>query len=94
MEEETHSSGYNLRKRKEINYRESRNYNTTATVLYQHGEVTKVKENLVAKINQEEAVEPRDMFKRCVGVCMNQMSARAGIKKHGEEAVTAILKEF
>ena len=25
---------------------------------------------------------------------MNQMSAKAGIKKHGEEAVTAILKEF
>ena len=61
-EEETHSSGYNLRKRKEINYRESRRYNTTATVLYQHGEVTKVKENLVAKINQEEALEPRDIF--------------------------------
>ena len=25
---------------------------------------------------------------------MNQMSAKAGIKKHGEEAVSAILKEF
>ena len=34
------------------------------------------------------------MFKRCVGICMNQMSAKAGIKKHGEEAVSAILKEF
>ena len=48
----------------------------------------------MTKLNQEEAVEPKDMFKRCVGVCMNQMSAKAGIKKHGEEAVTAILKEL
>ena len=34
------------------------------------------------------------MFKGCVGICMNQMSAKAGIKRHGEEAVSAILKEF
>ena len=34
-----HSSGYNLRKRKTINYGETRNYKTTATVLYQHEKV-------------------------------------------------------
>ena len=36
----------------------------------------------------------KDMFKRCVGICMNQMTAKAGIKKHGEAAITAILEEF
>ena len=38
-EGKAHSSGYNLRKRKPINYGETRNYKTTATILYQHGEV-------------------------------------------------------
>ena len=33
-EGEAHSSGYNLRKRKPINYGETRNYKTTATILY------------------------------------------------------------
>ena len=48
----------------------------------------------MTKIDQGKAMKPRDMFKRCVGICMNQMSAKAGIKKHGKEAVAAILKEF
>ena len=90
----THSSSYNLRERKKINYSETRKYNTAATVLYQYGEPSGVKENLVAALNGEKAVEPNDMFKTCVGICMNQMSAKAGIRKHGEEAVTAKLKEF
>ena len=34
------------------------------------------------------------MYKKCVGICMTQMTARAGIKKHGQDAVMAILKEF
>ena len=46
------------------------------------------------RLDEEKPLEPKDMFKRCVGICMNQMSAKAGIKKHGEEAVSAILKEF
>ena len=67
MEEGAHSSGYNLRKRKEVNYREARKYNTTATVLYQYGKVSKTKkENLMTKFNQGEAVEPKNMFKKCV----------------------------
>ena len=44
--------------------------------------------------DEEKSLEAKDMFKRCVGICMNQMSAKAGIKKHGEEAVSAMLKEF
>ena len=70
-EEGTHSSGYNLRERKKINYSETRKYNTTATVLYQYGEFSGIKENLVANLNGEKVVEPNDMFKRCVGICMN-----------------------
>jgi hypothetical protein len=34
------------------------------------------------------------MYQYCVGICMNQMTATAGIKKHGEVAVQAIFKEF
>ena len=30
----------------------------------------------------------QDMFKRYVGVCMNQMTAKAGIKKHRQTAIT------
>ena len=78
-EKEVHSSGYNLRKRKDIDYSETRKYNTTATVLYQYGKLSEVKGNLITKLDQGEALEPRDMFKRCVGICMNQMSAKAGI---------------
>ena len=52
-EEETHNSGYNLRKRNEVNYRETRKYNSNATVLYQYGEVSRTKENLIAKVTQE-----------------------------------------
>ena len=93
-EDEVHSSGYNLRKREPINYSEARAYKTKATVLYQHGKVSKVNDQILKKLNEEKALEPEDMFKKCVGICMNQMSAKAGIRKHGEEAVSAILKEF
>ena len=93
-EDKTHSSGYNLRKRKPINYGETRNYKTTATILYQHGEVSETSDRFVERLNEGKLLEPKNMFKRCVGICMNQMSAKAGIKKHGEEAVSAILKEF
>ena len=34
------------------------------------------------------------LYQYCVGICMHQMTARAGIKKHGELAVQAIFKEF
>ena len=51
-------------------------------------------DQILEELNEEKALEPEDMFKRCVGICMNQMSAKAGIKKHGEEAVSAILSEI
>ena len=51
-------------------------------------------DEFLKRLDEEKPLEPKDMFKRCVGICMNQMSAKAGIKKHGEEAVSAILKEF
>ena len=36
----------------------------------------------------------RDEFKRIVAICMTQMSAKKGIKKHEEVAINAILKEY
>ena len=36
----------------------------------------------------------RDEFKRIVAICMTQMSAKKGIKKHGDVAINAILKEY
>ena len=44
----------------------------------------------IKRLDEEKPLKPKDMFKRCVGICMNQMSAKTGIKKHGE----TILKEF
>ena len=38
-EDETHNSGYNLRKRKPVDYNKTRNYKTKATILYQYGKV-------------------------------------------------------
>ena len=93
-EGEAHSSAYNLRKRKPINYGETRNYKTAATILYQYGKVSEMSDEFLKRLDEGKSLEPKDMFKRCVGICMNQMSAKAGIKKHGEEAVSAILKEF
>ena len=51
-------------------------------------------DEFIKKLEEKRPIEPKDMFKRCVGICMNQMSAKPGIKKHGEEAVSAILKEL
>ena len=93
-EGEVHSSGYNLRKREPINYGKARKYKIKATVLYQYGGVSEMNDEILKRLDEEKVLEPKDMFKRCVGICMNQMSAKAGIKKHGEEAVSAILKEF
>ena len=93
-EGEVHSSGYNLRKRKTINYGETRNYKTTATVLYQHGKVSEMSDEFIKRLDEEKPLEPKDMFKRCVGICMNQISAKTGVKKHCEEAVSAILRNL
>ena len=41
-EGEAHNIGYNLRKRKPINYGETRNHKTTATILYQYGKVAEM----------------------------------------------------
>ena len=35
-----------------------------------------------------------DTYEHLVGVCFNQMSAKAGIKKHGDKAVMALFREF
>ena len=35
-----------------------------------------------------------DVFKYVTGFIMTQMTAKAGIKKHGEVAVTALYQEF
>ena len=51
-------------------------------------------DEFLKRLDEERPLEPKDMFKRCVEIYMNQMSAKAGIKKHGEEVVSAILKEF
>ena len=53
-----------------------------------------ISDEILKRLDEEKPLEPKDMFKRCVGICMNQMSAKTGIKKHGEEAVSAELKEF
>ena len=36
----------------------------------------------------------RDTLKRIVHICFNQMSAKKGIEKHGQDAINALLKEF
>ncbi len=46
------------------------------------------------QIRGEEEVCAVSLYQYCVGICMNQMTARAGIKKHGEVAVQAIFAEF
>ena len=50
-----------------------------------------------AKLNKKKTKSNlviRDTFKRIVAVCFNQMSAKKGIKKHGQIAINAILKEY
>ena len=63
-------------------------------MLYQYGEVSEMNNDILKRLDNEKSLEPKDMFKRCVGICMNQKSAKSGIKKHGEETVSTILKEF
>ena len=35
-----------------------------------------------------------DLYEKVVDFCFNQMSAKEGIAKHGEEAVAALFREF
>ena len=43
------------------------------------------------EIEQENKIEQDDVI---TDVCMNQMTAKRGIKKHGQVAIDAILKEY
>ena len=36
----------------------------------------------------------KDIYRRAVHICMNQMSAKKGIERHGQAAINAILKEY
>ena len=81
-EDETHNSGYNFRKRKPVDYNKTRNYKTKATILYQYGKVSATNNEILKRLDEEKSLEPKEMFKRCVGICMIQMSAKADINKH------------
>ena len=58
-EGKVHSSGYNLRNRKVINYGETRNYKTKATVLYQHGEVSEISDEILKRLDKEKSTKGR-----------------------------------
>ena len=83
---------YNLRKREPINYDDTKRYK--ARVLYQNGLVLEDNRKILEENLNKDNHKTKDMFKRCLGICINKMTAKADIKKHGEAAITAILKEF
>jgi hypothetical protein len=90
---------YNLRPRKNINYSDSKvGKQFMQTTKLQYPEFNKVKSTKKkAKLNKKKAKSNlviRDAFKRIVAVCFNQMSAKKGIKKHGQIAINAILQEY
>ena len=49
-------------------------------MLYQYGEVSEMNNEILKRLDEEKSLEPKDMFKRCVGICMNQMSAKTGLR--------------
>ena len=74
-----------------INYDDTKRQSSGA--LPKWSSIREEQKNLEEILNQDNH-KTQDMFKRCAGVCMNQMTAKAGIKKHGQTAITAILKDF
>ena len=40
------------------------------------------------------ARQERNLFRRTVGICFNQMNARRGIRLYGERAIAAMFKEY
>ena len=94
---------YNLRKRKQINYDDVKR--RSARTLYQHGTLVADTEEALEELLeynhlntntniQKPGMTRAGMYKECVGICMTQMTAKAGIRKHGQDAIMAILKEF
>ena len=69
-------------------------------ILHQHGKTVtdtiKVLEDLLEHHHietnpdeQKSDMTQSGMYKKCVGICMTQMTVRAGIKIHGQDAVIA-----
>ena len=90
---------YNLRTRKDVNYalnKMGKQYFQMTKIEYpEHKHIKSSKKR--AKLNMKKSkgkVVIKDTFKKICALCFNQMSAKKGIKKHGQMAVNAILKEY
>ena len=70
------------------NYKLLNSQGTTDTTL------TQLDTNVSPEKPKSLCVRICDMFKNLVAITMTQMSAKKGIKKHGQDAVYAILKEY
>ena len=96
---ETSQKHYNLRTRKDVNYALSKmgkQFLQMAKIEYPEYKHVKSRKKR-AKLNMKKTkgkVVIKDTFKKLCALCFNQMSAKKGIKKHGQTAVNAILKEY
>jgi hypothetical protein len=97
---ETSRKHYNLRPiKKEVNYalkNMGKQFLQMARVEYPENNYIKSSKKR-AKMNKKTGkgkVVIKDTFKKLCALCFNQMSAKKGIKKHGQDAINVILKEY
>ena len=103
--EQTDQKGYNLRSRNTVDYRALHKYGETQLMQLQQDWVQEKQQskgtttNKVNKVN----IQSKDLFRKMVGIIMTQMSkldkhaqvsVNEGVKRYGEKAIAAILKEF
>jgi hypothetical protein len=95
----TSQKHYNLRARKDVNYalnKMGKQFFQMTKIEYpeyKHIKSSKKRSKLNKKKSKGKVVI-KDTFKKICALCFNQMSAKKGIKKHGQMAVNAILKEY
>jgi hypothetical protein len=97
---ETSRRHYNLRPiKKEVNYalkNMGKQFLQMSKIEYpENNHIKSAKKR--AKMNKKTAkgkVVIKDTFKKLCALCFNQMSAKKGIKKHGQDAINVILKEY
>ena len=83
--------GYNLRSNRDRDYSPRINYamdTPTSTNIYG----TQLFQHAVVEMNEGGPTLP--VFKHLTGIIMTQMTRKAGVKKHGKAAVTALFEEF
>ena len=106
VEEEIVHHRYNLRNKDTIGYRSMHRYGETQLMQLQQEWVKKILNNDKSQKHSEARtliINTDDLYRRIVGVTLTQLSkedkytqvsVKEGVKRHGDKAIQAVMKEF